>query len=53
MAVNWWERKEAGVDAQEGAVRDSISNAVFFLERSFKPPDKGVSFTALNVKVSA
>ena len=38
MAINWRERKEAGVDAQEGAVRDSISNAVFFLERSFKPP---------------
>ena len=41
MAVNWWERKEAGVDAQEGTVRDSISNAVFFLERSFKPPELG------------
>ena len=39
MAVNWQERKEAGVDAQEGAARDSISNVVFFLQRSFKPPD--------------
>ena len=39
MAVNWWERKDAGVDAQEGILKDSISPAVLFLRRSFKPPD--------------
>ena len=38
MAVNWRERKEAGVDAQEGVLKDSISPAVLFLKRSLKPP---------------
>ena len=42
LTVNeWCEEKESGVDAREGALKDSLLSAVLFQSVMITPPDTG------------
>ena len=49
LHVNQWrEKKETGVDAREGALKDSLLSVVFFQNRKLTPPES-IAFQVCNV----